>query len=79
MGWWVVGSGLQDIGVSPGSGSLSQSKNLSEPEKDPEPELDNILIEHGGLPHVLPLDVRISYDGCVEGILLFGFFCGTPP
>ena len=41
--------------------------------------VEDDLLEHGGLPHVLPLDVRISYDGCVEGILLFGFFCGTPP
>ena len=34
MGWVVVGGGLQDFSVSPGSGSLSLSlsKSLSEPD-----------------------------------------------
>ena len=37
-------------------------------------ELNVSLLEHGGLPNVLPLAVLISYAGCVEGIILSKFY-----
>ena len=45
--------------------------------------IDNVLLEHGGLPHVLPLAVHLdnfTLDGLIEhsakNFLLFGFSFG---
>ena len=40
----------------------------------------NDLLEHGGLPHVLPLAVHLIFLGSqVEGTILSRFCCGAPP
>ena len=40
-------------------------------------EIDDVLLENGGLPHVLPLAIHIKYLGSqVEGTK---FCCGAPP
>ena len=49
---------------------------------------DNILLEHGGLPHVLPLAVHLKYLLAIKQVggtkdhtetcLLLGFLCETP-
>ena len=42
---------------------------------------DNVLLEHGGLPHVLPLAVHLIFlpeqvEGVIlKSLLLFQFFC----
>ena len=46
-------------------------------------KFDDVLFEHGGLPHVLPIAVRLKFSlagQVVQTILrLFEFVCGTPP
>ena len=46
-------------------------------------KFDDVLLEHGGLPHVLPLAVHLSSwtskGDNSEPFLLFEFFGGTPP
>ena len=42
-------------------------------------KIDNVLTEHGGLLHVLPLAVHLSRGDHSEPFLLFEFFSGTPP
>ena len=45
----------------------------------------DVLLEHGGLPHVLPLAVYLNVLGWTSRgdhskmFLLFEFVCGTPP
>ena len=40
-----------------------------------QPFFDNVLLEHGGLPHALPLIVhRVGRGGHSESLLLFEFF-----
>ena len=45
---------------------------------------DNVLLEHGGLPHVLPLAVHLIFtwtgrEGHPKSLLLFEFSCWRPP
>ena len=48
-------------------------------------KIDNVLAEHGGLLHVLPLAVHLRFfcwtsrGDHSEPFLLFEFFSGTPP
>ena len=48
-------------------------------------KFNDVLLEHGGLPHVLPLAVHLKLlAGQVEGTILthslpLSFFCGIPP
>ena len=39
-------------------------------------KFDDVLLEHGGLPHVLPLAVQLDHS---KIFLLFEFCCGAPP
>ena len=48
-------------------------------------KIDDVSLEHGGLPHVLPLAVHLRFF-CLtcrgdhsEPFLLYEFYCGTPP
>ena len=48
-------------------------------------KINDVLTEHGGLLHVLPLTVHLRFfcwtssGNHSEPFLLFEFFCGTPP
>ena len=48
-------------------------------------KFDDVLFEHGGLLHVLPLAVHLKFFGWTSTgdhskmFLLFEFVCGTPP
>ena len=61
------------------------STNLSSLDAGILSKFDDVLLEHGGLPHVLPLAVHLEFFGWTSRgdhskvFLLFGFCCGTPP
>ena len=43
-------------------------------------KFDDVLLEHGGLPHVFPLAVhRFLKGGHIESLLLFGFYYYRSP
>ena len=48
-------------------------------------KFNDVLLEHGGLPHVLPLGVHLNFfcwtsrGDHSKMFSLFGFCCGTPP
>ena len=48
-------------------------------------KFDDVLLEHGGLPHVLPLAVQLDFFWWTSTgdhskmFLLFEYCCGTPP
>ena len=54
-------------------------------DNDATSKIDDVLTEHGGLLHVIPLAVHLSFfAGQVGGdqsepFLVFEFFCETPP